>query len=166
LGKVGIALALIITFAICGIWHAATWPFLLFGIAQGVALSAEFLTKPWRTKWLKRAPKRIVIMVASLYTLGFFALSQVLFRSSNLSQAGTVFSRLFHLRMSGSLNDLLGARPYNFVWNCMALAAWFAVATLRRRTSDRWTPWFAVLCGTLVLLLGSLGSAHFIYAAF
>ncbi len=35
LGKLGIALAMIITFVICGIWHAATWTFLLFGAHPG-----------------------------------------------------------------------------------------------------------------------------------
>lgn len=166
LGKLGIVLAMIGTFAICGIWHGATWTFLLFGVAQGVALAAELLTKSWRTKKLKRAPKQMIAWAGSFYTLGFFVLSQVIFRSADLSQAGKVFSRLLHPRLSGGLNDFLGTRPYLFALNCAAIAAWLAVAYIYRRTSDRSTPWFVALCASLILFLGCLGSAHFIYAAF
>ena len=166
LGKVGIALAMIGTFAICGIWHGATLTFLLFGLAQGVALAAELLTKSWRTKRLKRAPKRLVTCAGSIYTLGFFVLGQVLFRSADLSQAGTIFSRLLHPRMAGGLNDFMGTRPYLFALNCAAIAIWLGVAYLYRRTSDRSTPWFVALCASLIVFLGCIGSAHFIYAAF
>ncbi|HZQ47494.1 MAG TPA: MBOAT family O-acyltransferase [Verrucomicrobiae bacterium] len=165
-GRAGIALALIGTFAICGIWHGATWPFLLFGVAQGVALSVEFLSKSWRNKQLKKAPKQLVTWAGSIYTLGFFVLGQVMFRSTDLLQAGAVYSRLFHPRLSGGLNEFLGTRPYLFLLNCAAIAAWIGVAYIYRRTSDRATPWFLALCASLILFLGCLGSAHFIYAAF
>jgi alginate O-acetyltransferase complex protein AlgI len=165
-GKAGIALALIGTFAICGIWHGATWPFLLFGIAQGVAMTAEFLTKSWRTKQLKRAPKRLIAWAGSFYTVSFFVLSQVLFRSVNLTQALGVYSRLLHPRLSGGPGEFLGTGPYQFALNSAAVAAWIGVAYIYSRTTDRSTPWFLALCATLILFLGRLGSAHFIYAAF
>lgn len=166
LGKAGVALAMISTFAICGIWHGATWTFLLFGISQGVALTAEFLTKSWRTKRLKRAPKRLIAWAGSFYTLGFCVLSQVLFRSVDLAQARGVYSRLIHPRLSGGLGEFLGTGPYQFALNSAALAAWIGVAYIYSRTTDRSTPWFLALCASLVLFLGRLGSAHFIYAAF
>lgn len=166
LGKLGIILAMVGTFAICGLWHGATWPFLMFGITQGVALAAELATKSWRNKKLKRAPKHLVAWAGSFYTMGFFVLSQVLFRSADLSQAGAVYSRLLHPRLSGGLNEFLGTRPYLFALNCAAIAAWIVVAYIYSRTSDHLTPWFVALCATLIIFLGCLGSAHFIYAAF
>jgi D-alanyl-lipoteichoic acid acyltransferase DltB (MBOAT superfamily) len=166
LGKTGIALALIFTFAICGIWHGATWPFLLFGVAQGVAMTAELLTKQWRKKRLTRVPKSLLALAGSIYTLGFFVLTEVLFRSADLSQARSIYTRLVHLHLSGGVNDLLGTGPFYFLFNVASIAAWFGVSWLFRRVNDQWTPWFLALCGTLMLLLGCLGSAHFIYAAF
>ena len=166
LGKAGIALALIGTFAICGVWHGATWPFLLFGVAQGVAMTVEFLTKSWRTRQFKRAPKRVIARAGWLYTLSFFVLSQVLFRSVDLSQARAVYSRLLHLHLSGGVGEFLGTGPYQFALNSAAIAAWIGVAYIYSRTTDRSTPWFLALCATLILFLGRLGSAHFIYAAF
>ncbi|MFZ1071959.1 MAG: MBOAT family O-acyltransferase [Verrucomicrobiia bacterium] len=167
LGKLGVVLALVITFAICGIWHAATWTYLLFGISQGLAMSAEFLTKSWRAKRLKRLPQCLVAWAGNVYTLGFFALTQVLFRSTSLSQARGIYGRLFHLRMSGMfVSDLPESKPYFFALDCAAIVAWIGVAWFYYRTSDRLTPWFVLLCALLILFLGHLGSAHFIYAAF
>ncbi len=166
LGKLGIALALIGTFAICGIWHGATWPFLLFGVAQGVALTAEFLTKSWRTKKLKRAPRQLIAWAGSFYTLGFFVLGQVMFRSTNVSQAGTIYKRLFQFRFSGGIGESFGAWRYYFILSCAAVAAWLIAAWVLRRTSDRMTPWFMVFCGCCILFLGGLATGHFIYAAF
>lgn len=166
LGKAGIALAMVVTFAICGIWHAAKWTFLVFGLAQGVVLAAEILTKPWRTKRLKRMPKPLVTVAGSLYTLGFFVLTQALFRSTDLSQAGQIYSRLFHVRLSGGLNDFLGTGPFVFALTGLAVVVWAGVSAIHRRTTDRLTPWFVLLCAVLILFMGRLGSAHFIYAAF
>lgn len=166
LGKAGIALALIITFAICGIWHAATWTYLLFGVAQGIALTLEFLTKSWRTKRLKRAPKQAVVWSGTIYTLGVFVLTQVLFRSATLAQAGSVYSRLLHPHMSGNINELLGGKPFYVSLNFFAIALWGLVAWIFSRTSNRSAPWFAGLCAILILFFGCLGSARFIYAAF
>jgi D-alanyl-lipoteichoic acid acyltransferase DltB (MBOAT superfamily) len=166
LGKLGVVLALIITFAICGIWHAATWTYLLFGISQGLAMSVEFLTKSWRAKRLKRLPQHLVALAGNAYTLGFFALAQVLFRAANLPQAREIYSRLFHLQMSGMFSASDEGKPYFIALDCAAIGVWIGVAYFCPRTSDRSTPWFVLLCALLILFLGHLGSAHFIYAAF
>jgi D-alanyl-lipoteichoic acid acyltransferase DltB (MBOAT superfamily) len=166
LGKTGIALALIFTFAICGLWHGATWPFVLFGVAQGVAMTAEMLTKQWRGKRLKRMPKGLIIAAGSLYTLGFFVLSQVMFRSPNLNQARIIYGRLFQLNVSGGLGAYIGISHYPFAMGCAAIAAWMTVAWCSRRATERTTPWFVVLCACWILLLGALASGRFIYAAF
>jgi alginate O-acetyltransferase complex protein AlgI len=166
LGKAGVAVAMISTFAICGLWHGASWHYLLFGITQGVAMTVEFLTKSWRSKRLKRTPKRMIGWAGSLYTMGFFVLTQVLFRCVDLSQAGAVYSRLIYPRLAGGPGEFLGVGPYQFALNSAAIAAWIGVAYIYSRTTDRTTPWFLALCATLILFLGHLGSAHFIYAAF
>lgn len=166
LGKTGVVLAMMFTFAIIGIWHAATWTYLLFGVSQGVALTVEFLTRNWRGKQLKRVPKRAVVWSGMAYTLGFFVLSQVLFRSSTLKEAGTVYSQLLHPHMAGNINELLGGKPFNVSMDFFAIGLWAAVAWIFSHTSDRSAPWFAGLCAILILFFGCLGSAHFIYAAF
>ena len=165
-GKLGIAGATIFAFAICGIWHGPTWTFLLFGLGQGIAMAFEMLTKTWRTRKLRRLPKWLVDRLGNAWVLVFFTLSQIMFRSVTLPQALTVYGHLFNLRLSGGISGLLGAPPYNVALDGLAIAAWLGVDYLYDRTTDRTTPWFVALCATLILLLGCVGSANFIYAAF
>jgi D-alanyl-lipoteichoic acid acyltransferase DltB (MBOAT superfamily) len=165
-GKLGMAAVTIFTFAICGIWHGPTMTFLLFGLSQGIAMAIELLTKSWRTRKLRPLPAWLVDRLGNAWVLVFFTLSQIMFRSANLPQALAVYGHLFHLRLAGGLGGLLGAQPFNFALDALAIAAWVGVDYLYDRTTDRTTPWFVALCAALVLLLGCVGSANFIYAAF
>jgi len=166
LERAGVVLALIITFGICGIWHGWTWNFFLFGLSQGLAMSVEFLTKSWRSRWLKNAPPGAVAAAGNIYTLGFFALTEVLFRATDLQQAHAVYSRLLHLRLSGLFGSVDQDRAYYVALDFLCVGLWAAVAFLFRRAVGCTTPWFVLLCVLLIVFLGRLGSGHFIYAAF
>jgi len=166
LGRAGAVTALLVTFCICGIWHGFTLNFFLFGLTQGMAMSVEFLTKSWRMKLFKDVPKRLVASAGNIYTLGFFSLCQVLFRTSNLQQTSAILSRLVPVRLSGFFGTSYTVRPYFTALDFFAIGLWAATAFFFHRTSNRLTPWFVFLCAVLILLLGHLGTAHFIYAAF
>jgi alginate O-acetyltransferase complex protein AlgI len=166
LGKTGIVMAIVFTFAVCGIWHAATWPYLLFGLAQGAALSVEVMTKSWFNKRLKRMPGWIVEYSGRIYVMGFFVFSQVLFKSATLSQAFAIYGKLLHPHLGTGLKALIGIGPILFMFQCLALGAWAVVEYSYTRTSERGTPWFVLLCALLIMFLGVLGTGHFIYAAF
>ncbi len=87
-GKAGIVIALLITFAVCGLWHEPTWNFLLWGVVQGIFLGLEEL---FLLKWLKK-----LRIFAVLYTWFIILCCVVLFRTGNLSEAldflGIMFS--------------------------------------------------------------------------
>ena len=166
LGKSGVVLALLITFSIIGVWHGAKWTYLVFGICQGVAMSAEFLTKSWRTRWQRGWPPWTAAWAGRLYLLSVFTLSSVFFRSADLSQAANVFGRLVQCKWSGMFGIPTEVKPFFVFLDCLAVAIWVGMARLHRKSSDDSTPWFALLCALLIVFLGHLGSLHFIYAAF
>ena len=73
----GLALQLrniLAVWALTGIWHGASWNFLLWGLYFGVLLAVE---KVFLLKWLKRAPR----IVSRLYTLILVIISWVIFAS-------------------------------------------------------------------------------------
>ncbi len=167
LGKSAVVLALLITFSVCGVWHGATWTYLLFGVAQGVAMSIELLTKRWRSRRLKHLHECPVNIAAWLYATGFFVLSEVFFRASSLSDASMVFGRLVHLRLFDSGAEMFAHKgPFEFTLYFVAVAAWLAVAHFFRREAVIPTPAFVLLCALLTLFLGQLGGGRFIYAGF
>jgi D-alanyl-lipoteichoic acid acyltransferase DltB (MBOAT superfamily) len=167
LGMLGVILALIFTFAVCGVWHDATWTYLFFGVAQGLAMSMELLTKRWRNRRLKMVPAGGLAAAGWFYTMSFFVLSEVLFRASSLSNAGMVFSSLFHFQLFSSAAELFAYKgPFDFVLAFVAVAVWFAVANGVRRVSMASTPIFVFACALLILFLGRMGTGQFIYAGF
>jgi D-alanyl-lipoteichoic acid acyltransferase DltB (MBOAT superfamily) len=165
-GNWGAVFALLVTFALCGLWHGATLPYLCWGLTQGLAMSIELLTRRFRKRRLKKLPEGMMSVTAWLYAMSVFVLSEVLFRASSLDNAGMVFSRLIHVRWLDSAADLFAHKgPFDFVLGLIAVGVWFAVSSLFRRTALS-APAFALICGLLTLLLGHLGSGRFIYAGF
>jgi len=167
LGTAGVIIALLSTFAICGIWHDATWPYLLFGVSQGIAMSMELLTKRWRKRNLKRVSTVLLVRLGWMYTMSVFVLSEVLFRAPRLEDATRVFSHLFDVQPFRSAGELFAFKgPFEFALNFVVVALWFATAALYRRSRVIQTPAFLFIAGALILSLGCFGTGHFIYAGF
>lgn len=83
-----VALNLLIVFALCGLWHGASWGFLVWGLYHGCFLLLE------RTAWgnfLSRLPK----VVQHGYLLGVVFMGWVFFRCDSLADAGSYFRALF-----------------------------------------------------------------------
>lgn len=86
--KVRTYINLIIVFALCGIWHGASWIFLLWGLYQGFFLVIERLGMK---KWLENLPS----FMSHLYTIFVFVIGWLLFRSTDLKQFAYYFRSLF-----------------------------------------------------------------------
>lgn len=75
LKKVGIALALLITFFLSGLWHGAGWTFIIYGLMHGVVMVIEFLTKKFRKNTILTLPKWILEPVSIVFVWLFVAFS-------------------------------------------------------------------------------------------
>ncbi len=87
-GKARQTLNIFIVWALTGIWHGASWNFMLWGLYFGVLLTIE---KFGLLKWLQKAPK----VVAHLYTMLCVVLGWVLFDFTKLQEMGAYFANLF-----------------------------------------------------------------------
>jgi len=98
LGKLGLIIAIIINFTICGIWHGANWTYVLFGILHGCFFIPLILNGTLNRKKKiaegKRYPSiREFINMLSLFTL--VTLTFILFRSENIGHAILYISDIF-----------------------------------------------------------------------
>lgn len=87
-------------FFLCGLWHGASWNFVIWGLYQGLFLVLE------RTRlgvWLERSPPA----VGFFYTQAVMFSSWVLFRADSLSQSKTLFQSLIGLNGAGPLSAAL-----------------------------------------------------------
>jgi alginate O-acetyltransferase complex protein AlgI len=94
----GIALALLLTFIISGIWHGAAITFMIWGLMQGVFLSIEALTSKKRTEFETKhnlKNNRLYTIIGICFTFILFAASLILGRAANLSEALNIYEILF-----------------------------------------------------------------------
>lgn len=96
-GQAGTALALIITFLVSGIWHGATWGFVIWGLLHGLYLAASTYYRPYQKKLHKllgveKSPWLKWWQVFVTFNLVSFA--WVFFRAGSLADAWYVVSNL------------------------------------------------------------------------
>jgi D-alanyl-lipoteichoic acid acyltransferase DltB (MBOAT superfamily) len=95
-GKIRTYINLIITMLLGGLWHGASLRFILWGAVHGVVLA---LHKFYRTLLPKRDQQYVVPRwrrVLNIFlTFHFVVFVWILFRSSDMEAAGTLFSRIF-----------------------------------------------------------------------
>jgi alginate O-acetyltransferase complex protein AlgI len=170
LGKTRTYVNLFIVFALCGLWHGASWNFLIWGLWHGSLLALErgALANP-----LARASRTM----SAAYTLVAVGAGWVFFRAESLSQAVTWLATL------GGLGDATGGQPFGYFWNTelalVLIAAGVGCTPWPKRAFrtliDAGPPWLvqsSVLVGvaTLLVVCGSRVAAGayspFIYFRF
>lgn len=82
---------LLITMALGGLWHGANWTFVLWGIANGLALIVHKL-------YQERFGKKAGSLVSVIGTFVFISFTWVLFRADSFSNAMDVIVGLFSFR--------------------------------------------------------------------
>jgi D-alanyl-lipoteichoic acid acyltransferase DltB (MBOAT superfamily) len=102
-GRLRTCLNLIATMAVCGLWHGASWGFLIWGLLHGLALSAHKLWRDWRGRM---QPRGLALVAGGFATVTFCAVVRIFFRSEDLGSAGAYLAALAHPRL-----DLAGVDP-------------------------------------------------------
>jgi D-alanyl-lipoteichoic acid acyltransferase DltB (MBOAT superfamily) len=93
----GTAIALIVTFAISGIWHGVGWTFLVWGLIHGLYMSFSILTRSVRKRWhnrLWRDRPRLGQGWQVFATMHLVLLSWIFFRAKSLNDAAYVLTHL------------------------------------------------------------------------
>jgi D-alanyl-lipoteichoic acid acyltransferase DltB (MBOAT superfamily) len=149
--------AILLTMALCGLWHGAGWNFVLWGTMHGVAIV-------FALGWRRVLPSPPMI-VGWATTIGFFLLSGVVFRTTSLGIAWNIYS---------GLATLPDARMLSKAW-IVGVGALLAIALpatqeLCQRINLRPLAWVPAMLGVigvgLLVQLGGNESYEFIYFRF
>lgn len=98
-GQAGTALALIITFLVSGIWHGATWGFVIWGLLHGIYLAASTYYRPYQKKlhkWLGVEKSPWLKWWQIFVTFNLVSFAWVFFRAGSLGDAWYVVSNLLY----------------------------------------------------------------------
>ena len=114
----GTAAALLVTFLVSGVWHGASWTFVIWGLLFGIYLAVEVLTAPFEKKLVKNfnLGKSIVWKGWKIFsTFNLVCFAWIFFRSNNLSDAAYVVSHLFNFSAQSKILFTLKMSSYS--WN-------------------------------------------------
>lgn len=143
-------LHLLIVFCATGIWHGASWQFLLWGLWHGLFIILERLVRD--RAWYRRIPAGI----QWLGTLGVVVLGWVLFRAEDIVQAGSYFATLFGFQRSSHVPFAFAYFANRRILSTLPLAA-LGATPLLRNLGLRFGQSPLLLLGKRLLLLGLFG---------
>jgi alginate O-acetyltransferase complex protein AlgI len=157
---------IMITMTLGGLWHGASWTFVIWGALQGLAVSAVHGAGNFGWRWLDRVPR----FVGVLLTFHFVTLAWVFFRAPSLDSAGQLFTSL----VSGNWGQGTGYLSAH-VFDLLLLALFFVlhrfddhrrirIAARRLRPEILWPALAALWAIAITVSQGS--SAKFIYFDF
>ena len=88
------ALALFLTWAIMGLWHGASWNFVIWGLLHALLITVYRLTKNYITK----LPSFLRAFGGWLFTLIFVMLAWIPFRARTVEDTIAMYSKLFSVQ--------------------------------------------------------------------
>lgn len=99
-GTTAVVFSLFITFLACGLWHGASWTFVIWGLLHGLMVSFDAVTKKCRKKIRKKVPTVLYDYVSMVFTFSFLCFSYVFFRANSVSDAFLIIHNMFNIDLS------------------------------------------------------------------
>ncbi len=146
-----------VTFAISGLWHGASFTFIIWGCVHGLLVVLE--------RALKQVNKRSIIRIIFVYI--FVNLAWILFRSETLGQAWDIFVHILGFDMTFDIKSL-GLSTYQLTVMISSVSMLFLhslVKELRLKISIPDEIVFAMLA-FIIVFFGYFSSQEFIYFRF
>ncbi len=183
-GQAGTALALVITFLVSGIWHGASWGFVIWGLLHGIFLAASTYYRPYQKKlhkllgihksfWLKWWQVFVTFNMVSFAWI-FFRAGRVEDAWYVVKNIGNLYSNYVLVHKNGILefmnnNVMMGQGKHKLYLSLAILTAVFIVYKCRdveifnKPLWFRWLLYYSLICSIIWL---TAGTSEFIYFKF
>lgn len=155
---------LIIAFIIMGLWHGASWTFVLWGIMHGTLQALERLVQNTVKLDIPRKLKSIsgwfVVMLS-------FVLSMIFFRAESTSDAFEAFHRIFSTPIHLSLNEIkAGLASNDFYLSCIMIVLLAISYLLPQSFNFKYNYSFGLIMIAFILIFGINETIEFVYFQF
>jgi D-alanyl-lipoteichoic acid acyltransferase DltB (MBOAT superfamily) len=182
LSRLGLPVLVFTTFLLLGLWHGASWNFVLWGVLNGLLMVAYQSTRSWRDR-LPRVPDAVSV---AFTFLALVCLPTVLVVTKDAGQALDVFRRVFSapggLGLWADVRWLFEGDNAHFFLSSLAFIAGLEVvqkiqekgpfleAVRRLPAGARWAVYLLLAGGAvwavLIVSLSQYRAADFIYLRF
>ncbi|MBM3437124.1 MAG: MBOAT family protein [Bacteroidetes bacterium] len=95
MGNKAAIIGIFLSFFVIGIWHGASWTFVIVGLLQGIAISYEFYTKKQRLQIAGKLPEKFVVFISRALVFLFFCFTLIFFNAHSLPDAWYFITHLF-----------------------------------------------------------------------
>lgn len=158
---------IMVTMTLGGLWHGASWNFVIWGVLHGFAVSAVHSAKEvLRWTWLSRMPRWVCVLL----TFHFVTFAWVFFRAPNLGRAAAVLSGVAVGGWAGTL-DYVSTHAFEILLIVVAFALHkyddhrrIRIGAMRLRPEILWPSLVALWAIAITVSQGN--SAKFIYFDF
>ena len=182
------AFALFFVWFANGIWHGASWKYLVYGLYYYIIMLFGMLLEPLGDKIIKTLKLKKEVFSYRLWqmvrTTGFVLIGMLIFRAEQLKDAFTMFTNIFTTKnlemvLNGKLYNI-GFKPADFVVVLIGLLILFVVGILQEKGHKlrddiskqniifRWILYYGVIFA--ILIFGIYGPGYqlsdFIYGQF
>ncbi len=174
---------ILIVFFISGLWHGASWTFVIWGLLHGVLLVLSRLSKNVKSYLFPNSSNITPPFILVLNTFFVVSILRIFFRAESLEKAITIYSQLLYGLPSlwdnilnfGSSFSNFGVTKLEFI---IALSSLFLLVTIeyiqsitniQRKIDEmhlclRWSVYIGFV--VTIVLFGVLEARHFIYFQF
>lgn len=133
-----------LTMLLAGLWHGASWMFIIWGAIHGLGLVVNKLSKPL----LVKLPKNKWVATGSwLLTMAFVTFAWIFFRSTSVGNAMDLLSRCITDFDIAYLPYFINARPWWCIFLLIPMACMLIGSRRYSRLQTRFicSPWFVKL---------------------
>ncbi len=134
---------LFVVFLLCGLWHGASWNFVIWGVIHGFFLILE-------RKFLKTRLERFPQVVGHCYTLLVVIHAWVFFRIEDLSSAGDFFGAMYGLVENVNVDPMVYAKMDMLFLTSLLAGILFSMPVSGEFTKRFESRWFGGGAATLV----------------
>ncbi|MCI9246118.1 MAG: MBOAT family protein [Clostridia bacterium] len=126
---------ILVVWLLTGLWHGASWNFILWGVYYGVILIIE---KVFLGRIIEKLPK----VLQHIYALFFIIIGWVIFRVEDFSQMGIVLQKMFTWQASSIIDnivlnfDVFSSLPYILIGIIGSMPLWTKVREKRKQTNS------------------------------
>lgn len=128
-----------------GLWHGASWRFVLWGIWHGIGLITDKLLKPV----ISRVPTWLAAGLGFFITFHFVVAGWILFRAPDLQRARTMVNRIVNAFQSEMIMHAIRANMLSFI----LIVAGFGLHWLPGSLKENIRGWFITAQWTVKVAL-------------
>jgi len=174
----GTALALLVAFLVSGVWHGASWNFILWGVLHGTYLAGSTYYRPYQKKlykWLGVETKSPWLKIWQVFiTFNLVSFAWILFRANTIADAWYVVAHILSAGgtikaylLSNGNSDLLfcfSGLMISFFVYIMGQYVMDKEAFFRKPLMFRWVAYYVLVMSIVMLNIDS--DRPFIYFRF